>query len=118
MSDDVLDVLGDDTARSVLSATHPEAKTAKEISEETDVSLSTVYRKVERLEDAELVVEQEVVAQSGPKTVYASTIEHVTVEHGDDGLITTVTRDTEGAEDAMADRFADIWNTMRGSESD
>lgn len=114
----MLDVLGDETARRVLDATHPQAKTASEISDESGVSKSTVYRKIDALEDVGLLVEREVVGNSGPKTVYASTVERVVVEHGEDGLTAAVDRDDEAAEEAMTDRFADIWNSMRSPDND
>lgn len=112
----MLDVLGDETARRVLDATHPRAKTASEISDESGVSKSTVYRKIDSLEDAGLLAEREVVSDTGPKTVYASTVEHVIVKHEDDGLAANVNHDDEAAEEAMTDRFADIWNSMRSNQ--
>lgn len=54
--DDVLSVLSDDASRSLLCATD-EPSTAKELSGECDLPLSTVYRKLEYLASTPLIEE-------------------------------------------------------------
>lgn len=53
----VIAALEDDTCRDVLEATADEALTATELSERCDVPLSTMYRKLEVLTEASLVLE-------------------------------------------------------------
>jgi DNA-binding transcriptional ArsR family regulator len=53
---DVLDALDDPDCRDIVSVLD-EPMTASEISEASDIPLSTTYRKIDRLKDAQLVYE-------------------------------------------------------------
>ncbi|WP_254528504.1 winged helix-turn-helix domain-containing protein [Natrinema gelatinilyticum] len=61
----VLAALDDDACRSILEATNEESLTATEVSERCDIPMSTAYRKVEMLTEADLVTEQVRINTSG-----------------------------------------------------
>jgi predicted transcriptional regulator len=61
----VLDLLDDEDCRCILQATGTEPLSATELSEHCDIPLSTVYRKVERLELAALLEERVRLGLSG-----------------------------------------------------
>lgn len=61
----VLAALDDDACRAILEATSEESLTATEVSEQCDIPMSTAYRKVEKLADAELVEERVRINTSG-----------------------------------------------------
>ena len=78
----IVDVLADDVARSVYqSAKAP--MTASELAEQLNLSLSTVYRKVERLEDAGLLMSIRAAEQSDLSTHYVRLVDHVSVRYDD-----------------------------------
>ena len=64
---DVLDALGDPDCRAIVSALDS-PMTASELSDATDVPLSTTYRKLDRLTEASLLAERTEVRQDGQHT--------------------------------------------------
>ena len=78
----IVDVLADDMARSIYqSAKTP--TTASELAEQLNLSLSTVYRKVDRLESAGLLMSISAEGQSDVPTHYARLVDHVSVRYDD-----------------------------------
>ena len=63
--EEILDALGDAEARRILAAINPEALSAKEIAERLDLSLPTVYRRLDMLVARDLVVARTLVAENG-----------------------------------------------------
>ena len=61
----LLRALGDPKSRAILRATSGRARTASELSEELDLPLSTLYRKLNRLVDASIVEETPRLASRG-----------------------------------------------------
>jgi DNA-binding transcriptional ArsR family regulator len=61
----VLAALDDDACREILEATAEESLTATELSEQCDIPMSTAYRKVEKLAEADLVEERVRINTSG-----------------------------------------------------
>ena len=55
-AEELLELLGDEYTRSVLRAVTDRSRTGPEIADAADVSKATVYRRLERLEEAGLVV--------------------------------------------------------------
>ncbi|WP_129116658.1 helix-turn-helix domain-containing protein [Halegenticoccus tardaugens] len=87
---DVLDALGDECSRVILSAAASEPMTAKELTEHCDVSPATVYRRINTLLDNELLVESfEFDADSARQKVYRTTFEHVEVDVTESGFEVT-----------------------------
>ena len=82
----VFESLADDGCRDILEATSEEALTATELSDRCDIPLSTTYRKLEQLADANLLDEQLRIRASGQHTAeYRKDFEDITVTTSEDG---------------------------------
>jgi predicted transcriptional regulator len=109
--EDILDTIGDQHARRVLAAISREPKSAKELSEECDLSLPTVYRRIEMLEEYELVTDRTLVAEDGNHyKVFESNFESTVISLEDDEYKVRIYR-TEN----LPDRFSQLWDEL-GSE--
>jgi len=103
----VLDALDDEECRAILEATTQESLTAGEIADECDLPSSTAYRKIDLLDDADLLTEELRIRRSGKHvSEYACAIDDVTLSVGDDGVELSVSR-TEPAVNDLASPFAD-----------
>lgn len=84
----VLDALHDVDCRRILEAVSEEAMTALELADACDIPSSTMYRKVEKLREADLVEERIRISSSGKHaTEYRKAFEDVTLTVPDDGDI-------------------------------
>ncbi len=82
---DVLDALDDPACRRIIMELR-EPMTAREIADATDIPLSTLYRKLDLLSEAELVAEQTEIREDGHHTSrYQLTVESVNISLTDDG---------------------------------
>ena len=106
----VLDALADEDCRALLHAMS-EPRTAAELSEESDIPLSTTYRKLERLEDASLVDEIIEIRDDGRHTSryypHFRTIELSLME--DRTMDIEITRPARTADE----RLEDLWSEIR-----
>lgn len=109
-AEDVLDALGDDAAKRIIVALE-EPKTASELSEECDIPLSTTYRKLELLTDADLLEESTEIRRDGQHTTrYALAFDEVSVRLTDDRDLTVeITRPERDADE----RLAELWSSVR-----
>jgi len=83
---DLINLLDDEHVRSILTATSTEPLSAQELSDRCDVSASTIYRRVNRLKNADLLREQTRPRPDGHHdTVYVSTLTRfeLTLEDGE-----------------------------------
>ncbi len=79
----ILDALEDNACRRVLEATHGEPMSAREVSENYELPLSTVYRKIDMLSDAGLLEERTRICPEGKHaSEFLSVIENVVVSVG------------------------------------
>jgi DNA-binding transcriptional ArsR family regulator len=103
---DLLAVLEDDYARRILAAVAEEARPARELMEACDASRATVYRRLNRLEEQDLVTARTEVHPDGHhRKVFAATLEEATISLGGDGVCAEVTLsagDTAGVANAAA----------------
>lgn len=107
MSDDpdietLAGLLEDETVRVILTETSDQPMSASTLTQRCDASGPTVYRRLERLQAADLVVER---TRPDPddghhRSVYAANLRRVTVELQDGELHLAVDRRED-----MADRF-------------
>ncbi|WP_227134472.1 ArsR/SmtB family transcription factor [Halorubellus salinus] len=110
-ADELLELLGQERVRHILAATSRESRSAKELSEECDVALSTIYRRVEDMLASDLLVERTRIEQDGSHhSVYEANVDHLDVEI-DDGTIDVKVHVREDA----AQRFSRIWSDIRES---
>ncbi|RDI70363.1 ArsR/SmtB family transcription factor [Halopelagius longus] len=109
-SGEVYALLDDEYARRILTSTNTTTKSAKELSEECDASLPTVYRRVERLIDCGLLEERTKLEDNGHHhSVYKARLKRLTVELENDELKLTIEEQTD---ESMADRFTAIWDEL------
>ncbi|WP_128478784.1 winged helix-turn-helix domain-containing protein [Halorussus pelagicus] len=106
----LLDALDDPDCRAIVKRID-EPMTASEISDATDIPLSTVYRKLEMLTEASLLSELTEVRSDGHHTTrYDLDFEDVNLSlTEDDEFDVTVTRPSRSAEE----RLADMWSEVR-----
>ncbi|MEZ3117163.1 ArsR/SmtB family transcription factor [Halobaculum sp. MBLA0147] len=82
---EVLDVLGDEVSRRIVTAVADGARTIDPIAAATDMSRSTVYRRLDRLVSLDIVTEShEHVTRNGP-TRYSTDLASVRVDFDHDG---------------------------------
>lgn len=81
----VVELLGDECAREVLAAVADEATSGRAIAEATSLSRPTVYRRLDRLEDAGfLEVTMEVRRDGNHRRQFRSTLDSATVAFDDE----------------------------------
>jgi DNA-binding transcriptional ArsR family regulator len=108
----VASLLANPCAREILVRTAREAHSADELAARCDASRTTVYRQLERLEAADLVVGTVQVDPDGHHfDRYRARLDRVTVDLDADGLSVTVDR-TEPATDAV-DRLDNLFDRLR-----
>lgn len=107
---EVLRLLDDEYARAILTATSREPMSANELAAAIDASPPTVYRRVEDLQAAGLLVEDLQYESSGHHYgVYRTVVERVTVTFENGEYTVTV----EGVEETTADRFTRLYEGLR-----
>lgn len=98
---EVADLLADDCARRILIETKGEARSAAELSDRTGVSEPTVYRRLERLREHDLVSEELRPVPDGKNyRVYRAELDGIEFDLDADGFTVAVARS-----ERMADRF-------------
>lgn len=105
----VFAALADEACRAVLAAL-TEPRTAAELADATGYASSTVYEKLDRLDEAGLVDSTASVRRDGNhETVYAADVETITVERHDDGDLSV---DVRRPDRSAAERLVDIWDEV------
>ena len=105
----IASLLEDDYAREILAATSVEAHSANELAEVCGASPPTIYRRIERLNDHDLLTEAQQLDPDGHHyKVYAANLEKVTVELEAGEYTVEVARTTD-----PADRFTKLYDELR-----
>lgn len=100
-TDELLELLDAAYTRSILEAIRTEAKPARAIAEACGASRPTVYRRLNRLQEAGLVeTDLKCDADGHHRTVFEAAFDSLTIEFTDDGLSVTAT-DTGAAADKL-----------------
>lgn len=101
-------LLADDCARRILVETKGEPCSAAELSDRTGASEPTVYRRLERLREHDLVAEEIRPVPDGKNyRVYRARLDGVELDLTEDGFIIDVSR-----RERMADRFTKLVEEM------
>ncbi len=106
---DLVELLDDEHVRSILAATSAEPLSARELGDRCDVSVSTIYRRVDRLEDADLLRERTRPRPDGHHvTVYVSALERfeLTVRDGE------LDWELERRPTDVADELSRMWGNL------
>lgn len=105
---DLFALLDDEYARDILAATSQRPMSAPTLAEVCDASRSTVYRRIERLKDLNLVAETTAPDDDGHhRHVYAARFDGLTVRLVDGEYRLSVRR-----RDDPADRFTEMWESI------
>lgn len=106
--EEVLDTIGDRHARTVLAAVSQDPRPAKELAEATDLSLPTVYRRVEVLEEHGLITERTEVAPDGNHyKVFECNFDSTVISlDGDEYDVRIYRREN------LPDRFTQLWDDL------
>jgi predicted transcriptional regulator len=103
---DVVGLLDDEHVRVILAATSDRPHSVAELSDRCGVSPSAIYRRVDRLVDADLVAEQTRPRRDGHHdAVYVARIERFELAVGDGEVTWTVERTDRD----VADELTRLW---------
>jgi DNA-binding PadR family transcriptional regulator len=109
--DGIADLLGDDYARTILRETYGETKSVETLSEACDADSSTVYRRVQRLQDADLLEDRQELDPGGHHyKTYRARVRAVHLRLSEDGFEVSVDRREE---ESAADRFTRLYEGFR-----
>jgi predicted transcriptional regulator len=107
--DAVMALLDDEYARAILARLTVEPMSAEELCTECEISDSTAYRRLNRLQEVDLVTEQQELDPDGHHFKrYVATVEQVSITFADGTYEVTVTRQTSDP----ADRFTDLFEGL------
>lgn len=106
--EEILDTIGDEHARTVLAEVSREAKSAKQLSEACELSLPTVYRRLEVLQKHDLVTENTHVASDGNHyKVFESNFDSTVISLEEDEYDVRIYR-----RENLPDRFSQLWDEL------
>lgn len=109
VSASAINVIGDAKTREVLATLSIESYSAKELAEKLDVSEPTIYRRLGRLEKHNLVNKRTIVTTDGNHySVYECNFQSAIITLQEGEFFVWFNR-----KDNLADKFADLWETIR-----
>lgn len=105
----VAGLLADETVREILSQTSVEPMSVRRLKDHCDASGPTIYRRLDRLREAELLVESTRLDPEGGhhRQVVAPNLDRITIDLKDGTLSVQITR-----KERMADRFTRLVEEM------
>ncbi|MXV63196.1 ArsR family transcriptional regulator [Natronorubrum sp. JWXQ-INN-674] len=110
-TEELLTLLEDEYARTIILETYREARSADALSTACNADPSTVYRRIDRLQDHGLLEDQQRLDPNGHHyKVYAARLEHVAIDVTDDGFDVTL----EYTEEDAADTFTRLYEEFSG----
>lgn len=110
--DALFTALADDTSRAILTHSSETDRSAEELAESIDASITTIYRRLEHLTEQDLLREAIRIDKAGNhRRVYRAAIRRIEIELADERIHTRVEWDED-----MADRFTRLWEGLRGDD--
>lgn len=107
--EEILDTIGDSHARTVLAEVSRKEQSAKELAAGLDLSLPTIYRRLEMLESHDLVKERTLVADDGNHyKEYTCNFNSTVISLEDDDFEVRIFR-----EENLPDRFSQLWDDLQ-----
>lgn len=105
----VVDLLADEYAWTILEHTREEPRSVDALSEICDADPSTIYRRIDRLQEAELLEDQQQLDPGGHHyKVYSARLSRVRIDLEDDGFDVEVVRS-----EPPADRFTRLYEGFK-----
>jgi len=109
----VVSVLNDQYTREILVSTTDRALSAEQLIEQSDASRPTIYRRLRRLVDLDLLVERQELDPNGHHfKTYRARLDRVTIDLDADGFTTRVARST--VEDDAVGRLNRLYERLQG----
>jgi len=106
--EEILDTIGDEHARTVLASISREPCSAKELSNRLELSQPTIYRRLELLEENDLIKHRTLVADDGNHyKEYTCNFNSTVISLEDDEYDVRIFR-----EENLPDRFAQLWDDL------
>lgn len=106
---EVVSLLNDEYARMVLVLTYEEALTADALVDRLDAAPSTVYNRLSRLTDHDLVTEQQQINPNGHhRKTYQARLDQVSISLSGDGFEVRIDREPTDPADRLTDAFDDL----------
>lgn len=106
--EEILNTIGDQHARTVLAAISREPRSAKELEESSDLSLPTIYRRLELLQEHDLIIEQTAVAEDGNHyKIYQCNFDSTVIALKDEEYRVRIYR-----RENLPDRFSQLWDEL------
>jgi DNA-binding transcriptional ArsR family regulator len=108
----VLDTIGDEQARTVLIELAEDSSSAKELAERLDMSLATIYRRIEELQRHDLISSRTILADDGNHyDEYEGNFSSTLVSIEDAEYDIQIFRDQN-----LPDRFDQLWKGLANNE--
>lgn len=106
--EEVLNTIGDEHARTVLAAISREPRSAKELAGSIELSLPTIYRRLELLQEHDLIIEQTAVAEDGNHyKIYECNFDSTVIALKDEEYKVRIYR-----RENLPDRFSQLWDEL------
>jgi predicted transcriptional regulator len=106
--EEILDTIGDEHARTILADLSGEPQSAKELSESVGLSEPTVYRRLELLQEHDLVTTQTLVADDGNHYKrYECNFNSTVISLDDSDYDVQIYR-----EENLPDKFSQLWDDL------
>lgn len=105
----IFDLLGDKCTRRILAKLTQDPLSAKNLADECNVSLTTIYRRIHALQKYKLIQERTKISQTGSHySTYKTNVEEINIEVGDGGM--TVELELR---DEPSNNIAGVWTDGR-----
>lgn len=107
---EILAVLADEDVRTIIR-TVEEPMTAQELQMQCDIPESTLYRKLERMTDVDLLSQRTRIRRDGRHTnEYTTAFESITIRRSDEdgSLAVTVTPVAKAADERLAELWSEV----------
>jgi predicted transcriptional regulator len=106
--EEILNTIGDEHARTVLAAISREPRAAKELTDEVGLSLPTIYRRLELLQEHDLVKQRTAIADDGNHfKMYECNFDSTVISLQDDEYKVRIYR-----RENPPDRFSQLWDEL------
>ncbi|MEY7848321.1 ArsR/SmtB family transcription factor [Natrarchaeobius sp. A-rgal3] len=106
--EEVLNTIGDEHARTVLASISREPGSAKELADRLDLSQPTIYRRLDVLQEHDLVKERTLVADDGNHyKEYRCNFDSTVISLEDDEYDVRIFR-----KENLPDRFTQLWDEL------
>ncbi len=106
----VIELLDDEHVRTILTATSAEPCSAGELAERCGISASNIYRRLNELQDVNLLSEQtRPRADGNHESVYTAELSALELRFEDGDMMWSLTRDT----DDVADGLTRMWRNFK-----